>query len=153
MKTTSKKVSIENKKAYYEYYVEETLVCGIELRGNEVKSIRRGTASIKESWIAIENGELLIKKMHITRWGTANAFDVEENRERKLLAHKSEIKDFDRKVQTAGYTLVPLKVFIDDNSRVKVIIGLCKGKHNYDKRRVEKDKQAKRDIDRALKVR
>lgn len=144
--------TIENRKAYHNYFVEETLECGIELRGNEVKSIRDGKASIKESWVVIENGELLLKRMHITAWETANKFDVDENRVRKLLAHKSEIRDFDKKVQRDGYTLVPLKVYFV-NGRAKALVGLCKGKHNYDKRAVEKAKQAKRDIDRALKDR
>ena len=142
--------TIENRKVYHDYYVEETLQCGIELRGNEVKSIRDGKASIKEAWISIENGEIFVKKMHVTSWETANKFDVDENRVRKLLAHKSEIRELDRKVQRDGYTLIPLKVYFD-NGKVKLQVGLCKGKHNYDKRNVEKDKQAKRDMDRAMK--
>lgn len=142
--------TIENKKAYHDYFVEETLECGIELRGNEVKSLREGKASIKESWIAIENGEMFIKKMHITAWSTANKFDIDENRVRKLLLHKSEIREFDRNVQQAGYTIIPLKIYFN-NGKCKVLIGLCKGKHNYDKRAVEKAKQTKRDIERAMK--
>lgn len=142
--------TIENRKAYHDYFIEETLECGIELRGNEVKSLREGKASIKESWVAIENNEMLIKKMHITKWDTANLFDVDENRERKLLAHKSEIKELDRKAQLQGYTLVPLKVYFN-NGKCKILIGLAKGKHNYDKRHVAKEKQAKRDMDRAIK--
>lgn len=142
--------TIENRKAHYDYYVEETLECGIELHGNEVKSIRDGKASIKESWVTIENGELFIKQMHISAWETANKFDVDENRVRKLLAHKSEIREIDRKVQRDGYTLVPLKVYFV-NGRAKALIGLCKGKHNYDKRAVEKERQAKKDIDRIAK--
>ena len=142
--------TIENKKAYHDYFVEETLECGIELRGNEVKSLREGKASIKESWIVIENGEMFIKKMHITAWSTANKFDIDENRVRKLLLHKSEIREFDRNVQQAGYTIIPLKIYFN-NGKCKVLIGLCKGKHNYDKRAVEKAKQTKRDIERAMK--
>lgn len=142
--------TIENKKAYHDYFVEETLECGIELRGNEVKSIREGKASIKESWIVIENGEMFIKKMHITAWSTANKFDVDENRVRKLLLHRSEIREFDRNVQQARYTIIPLKIYFN-NGKCKVLIGLCKGKHNYDKRAVEKAKQTKRDIERAMK--
>ena len=142
--------TIENRKAHYDYYIEETLECGIELRGNEIKSIREGSASIKEAWVSIDNGQMLVKQMHITPWKTANKFDVDENRERRLLAHKSEIRDFDRKVQRDGYTLVPLKVYFS-NGRAKMLVGLCKGKHRYDKRAVEKDKQAKRDIERTLK--
>lgn len=146
-----KTITIENKKAYYDYYIEESLECGIELRGNEVKSIRDGKASIKEAWVAVENNELLIKKMHITAWDKSNKFDVDENRERKLLAHKTEIKQFNTAVQRGGYTLIPLKVYINKEGRVKVMIGLCKGKHIYDKRKVEKEKQVKRDIQRIVK--
>lgn len=141
---------IENRKARYNYFIEETLVCGIELRGNEVKSIREGSASIADSWIVIENNELIIKKMNITPWRTANSFDVDATRERRLLATKKQIRELDRKIQQAGYTLVPLKVFFKDG-RVKVDIGLAKGKHNYDKRQVERDKQVKLDISRAMK--
>lgn len=147
----SNKINIENKKAYHDYFVESTLQCGIELRGNEVKSIREGKASIKEAWASIDNNELIIKQMHITRWGTANTFDVDETRPKRLLAHKSEIRELDKKVQQLGYTLVPLKVYFDNNGRCKVSLGICKGKHDYDKRNVAKEKQAKRDIERALK--
>lgn len=152
-KKVKKNISIENKKAYHDYFVEETLQCGIELRGNEVKSIRDGKASIKESWIAIENRELIIKKMNITAWGTANAFDVDETRPKKLLAHKREIADLEKKVQRDGYTIVPLKVYINEQGKCKMLIGLCRGKHTYDKRQVEKDKQTKMDINRAMKGR
>lgn len=152
MKETKKKSTvIENRKAYHDYFVEETYECGIALWGNEVKSLRDGKASIKESWVAIENGEVLIKKMHVTPWNTANSFDIDETRERKLLMHKSEIREVSRKVQQDGYTLVPLKVYFSEASKVKVLIGLCKGKHDYDKRQVEKEKQAKREMSRASK--
>ena len=150
MSKDKKTPTIENRKAYHDYYVEDTLECGIELKGNEVKSIRDGKASIKEAWVAVENGEMVIKKMHITRWDTANSFDVDENRVKKLLAHKSEIKEYDKKSQLMGYTLIPLKVYIN-KGKVKILVGLCRGKHNYDKRQVEKNKQAQRDMDRALK--
>lgn len=142
---------IENKKARYDYYVEDSLECGIELRGNEVKSIREGKASIKESWISVEKGDLIIKKMHISAWNTANKFDVDEDRDKKLLAHKKEIADFERKVQQSGYTLIPLKVYFTSKGKCKVLIGLCKGKHQYDKRRTERDKQVRLDIERTLK--
>lgn len=144
-------VTIENRKAYHDYFVEDTYECGIELRGNEVKSIREGRASIKESWVAVENGQVYIKKMHITAWETANKFDVDENRERRLLLHKSEIRELDRGTTRDGYTIIPLKVYINDKGKCKVLIGLCKGKHNYDKRAVEKEKQIKKDIARAMK--
>lgn len=150
MTKDKKTPTIENKRAFYDYYIDETLECGIQLKGNEVKSLREGKASIKESWVAIENGEMIIKKMHITPWKTSNAFDVDENRERKLLAHKDEIRDFDRKVQAQGYTLVPLKAYFK-YGKCKLLVGLAKGKHIYDKRHVEKTKQAKLDMQRAIK--
>ena len=152
MENKKRKVSvIENKKAYHDYFIKDTIECGISLRGNEVKSLRDGKASIKESWAAIENGEVILKRMHITKWGSANAFDVDENRERKLLVHKSEIKWLANEVKLQGITLVPVKVYFADNGKCKVLLGLAQGKHNYDKRQVEKQKQAKRDIDRSLK--
>ena len=147
----SSNVNIENRKARHDYFIDETLECGIELRGNEIKSIREGSASIKESWISIEHGQLYIKKMHITAWKTANTFDVDETRDRRLLAHKKEIIELSRKSQRDGYTLVPLKVYIDKNGRCKVLIALAKGKHAYDKRDVAREKQIRRDIDRAKK--
>lgn len=143
-------ITIENRKAYHDYFVEDTYECGIELRGNEVKSIRDGKASIKESWVAVENGQVYIKKMHINAWETANKFDVDENRERRLLLHKSEIRELERGTTRDGYTIVPLKVYINDRGKCKVLIGLCKGKHNYDKRRCEREKQIKLDIARAI---
>lgn len=143
--------TIENRKAKYDYFIEETLECGIELRGNEVKSIRSGKASIKEAWVSVENGEMVIKQMHITPWETSNRYDVSEVRERKLLAHKAEIRKFSRAVQRDGYTLVPLKVYFSDNGKCKVLVGLCKGKKNYDKREAQKERDIKRSINEKLK--
>lgn len=143
--------TIENRKAKYDYFIEETLECGIELRGNEVKSIRSGKASIKEAWVSIENGEMVIKQMHITPWETSNRYDVSEVRERKLLAHKAEIRKLSRAVQRDGYTLVPLKVYFSDNGKCKVLVGLCKGKKNYDKREAQKERDIKRSINEKLK--
>lgn len=124
---------IENRKARYDYFTEETLECGISLWGNEVKSLREGQASIKESWIAIENGEMFIKKMNVTPWGKTNSFDTDPLRTRRLLAHKEEIRKLQSKVTLQGYTLVPLKVYFKDG-KVKVLVGLCKGKKSWDKR-------------------
>lgn len=144
-------VTIENRKAKYDYFIEETLECGIELRGNEVKSIRSGKASIKEAWVSVESGEMVIKQMHITPWETSNRYDVSEVRERKLLAHKAEIRKLSRAVQRDGYTLVPLKVYFSDNGKCKVLVGLCKGKKNYDKREAQKERDIKRSINEKLK--
>jgi len=146
--TSDKKVLANNKKAYFDYYIEEELECGIVLKGNEVKSIRNGKVSIKESWVSIDNGEIFIKKMHITRWGTANIFDTpDENRERKLLASKKEINNLANKIKLDGYTIVPLKVYLTEG-KIKVSIGLAKGKHNYDKRNDAKIKSMKRESER-----
>ena len=143
--------TIENRKAKYDYFIEETLECGIELRGNEVKNIRSGKASIKEAWVSVESGEMVIKQMHITPWETSNRYDVSEVRERKLLAHKAEIRKLSRAVQRDGYTLVPLKVYFSDNGKCKVLVGLCKGKKNYDKREAQKERDIKRSINEKLK--
>lgn len=143
--------TIENRKAKYDYFIDETLECGIELRGNEVKSIRSGKASIKEAWVSVESGEMVIKQMHITPWETSNRYDVSEVRERRLLAHKAEIRKLSRAVQRDGYTLVPLKVYFSDNGKCKVLVGLCKGKKNYDKREAQKERDIKRSINEKLK--
>lgn len=147
----NKSITIVNRSARHEYFIEDTLECGIELRGNEVKSIREGKASIKEAWVAIENGELFIKQMHITQWKTANQYDVEEKRDKKLLAHKNEINKLGIRVKQDGYTLIPLKIYFNGRGKCKVLIGVCKGKHLYDKRQSSKEKTAKREIERAIK--
>ena len=151
MDKKKKNINIENRKARHDYFIGDTLECGIALKGNEVKSIRDGQVSIKESWVAIENNELFIKQMHITPWKTANSFDVDENRDRKLLAHKKEIKDLEKAIKIDGYTLVPLKVYINSSGKCKVLISVAKGKHDYDKRESEKQKQIEKDIRRIYK--
>lgn len=147
------KVEINNKKAYHDYFVDSTLECGISLRGNEVKSIRDGKCNIKEAWVQVQGRNLVIRGMHISKWGTSNIFDVDENRERQLLAHKGEIAKLADLVSQQGVTLIPLKVYFSDKGKCKVLVGVCRGKHNYDKRATLKEKQVKRDIDRALKER
>ena len=147
------KVEINNKKAYHDYFVDTTLECGISLRGNEVKSIRDGKCNIKEAWVQVQGRNLVIRGMHISKWGTSNVFDVDENRERQLLAHKREIANLAGLVSQQGVTLIPLKVYFSDKGKCKVLVGVCRGKHNYDKRATLKEKQVKRDIDRALKER
>lgn len=146
----SKTATIENKKAYHDYFVDETIECGISLRGNEVKSIRAGKVSIKESWCRVQNNQLVIRGMHISQWDTANSYDVDEDRERVLLAHKKEIIKLSDLVQQDGVSLIPLKIYFV-NGKCKVLLGVCKGKHNYDKRETLKNRQVKRDINRALK--
>lgn len=148
---TDNNICIENRKARHDYFIDETIECGIELRGNEVKSIRNGMASIKESWVDIVDNELIIKQMHITSWETSNKFDVDENRNRKLLVHKNEIISLNKDIKQQGYTIVPLKVYIANNGKVKVLIGVAKGKHNYDKRQTEKERQIQLDIRRSVR--
>ena len=133
--------------------MNETLECGISLKGNEVKSIRDGKCNIKEAWVSIQNGNLVIRGMHIAKWDTANMFDVDENRERQLLAHKKEISKLSDAISQNGITLIPLKVYFNDKGKCKILVGVCKGKHNYDKRESLKERQTKRDIDRALRER
>ena len=137
-----------NKKAYHDYFVEETLECGMCLSGNEVKSVKAGKISIKESWISIEDRELILKGCHITKWETSNMFDVDERREKKLLAHKTEIKKWANQIKLDGYTIIPLEVY-EKHGLCKIKIGLCKGKHNYDKRDALKKKDMKREMERA----
>lgn len=145
-------MNIENRKAYHDYFIEEQLECGISLTGDEIKSIRLGKASIKESWISADDKQLTIKGMHITHYEKRYNYNVvDEKRDRKLLAHKNEIIKLNNSVQRAGYTIIPLKVYINNYGKCKVLIGLCKGKHNYDKREALKEKQIKRDIDRSYK--
>ena len=143
-----RKTVATNKKAYHDYFVLETLECGIALQGNEVKSVRDGKVSIKESWVDIVNNQLVLKQCHITNFDKSFAFDIkDEKRDRKLLAHKAEILKLAKKVEQAGYTLVPTKVYVKDQL-IKVEVALCKGKHSYDKRESLKKKQAERDIAR-----
>lgn len=143
---------IKNRKAYHDYFIEDTLECGISLRGNEVKSIINGKANINEAWVAIQNNNLVIRNMFVSRWETANVFDVEERRERQLLAHKKEILKLKDQVSQKGMTLIPLKIYFS-GSKCKLLIGVARGKHNYDKRNDLKTRQIKRDIDRELKNR
>ena len=142
---------IENRKARYDYFVEDELEVGIALSGNEVKSIRDGQASIKEAWVRVQNGTLVLRGMHITKWSTANDFDVDEDRERILLAHRKEINRLADRVKLDGVTLIPLRVYFTKEGKCKVLLGVCKGKHNYDKRQSLRDKQVSRDIQRGLK--
>jgi len=140
----------ENRKVWHDYFVEETIEAGIELVGTEVKSIRLGKCNLKECYGDIYNGQLYIKNMHISPYEQGNIFNVEPLRERKLLLHKEEIFRFQGLVQRDGYALIPLSLYLK-NGKVKVALGLCKGKKDYDKRDSLLEKAHKRDMDRALK--
>lgn len=141
-----------NKKAYHDYFVEDTYEAGITLAGTEVKSLRMGKCSIKESFIRIENEEVYIYQMHISPYEKGNIFNKDPLRTRKLLLHKYEINKLIGQQKMKGYTLIPLKIYFKD-SLVKVEVGLCRGKKLYDKREDIAKKDAKREAERDFKVR
>ena len=141
-----------NREAYHEYFVEEEMEAGIELCGTEVKSIRAGTLNLKDAWCGIKNGEMLLNQMHISPYDHGNRFNPDPRRPRRLLMHKREIMRLFGKVQQDGYSLIPLSVYLKGR-RVKVKVGLCKGKKLYDNRQAAAETDAKRQIDRAMKER
>lgn len=142
---TGIKVIATNKKAFHDYFVEEKYECGIALFGTEVKSVRLGKVNLKESWAQVRKGEIWIEGMHISPYEQGNIFNRDPLRPKKLLLHKKEIQKLDGLVMRQGYTLVPLEVYLKDG-RMKVQLGLCKGKQLHDKR----DSMAKRDSDREI---
>lgn len=148
----SYKVLARNREAYHEYFVEEEMEAGIELCGTEVKSIRQGNLNLKDAWCGIKNGELIVNQMHISPYDHGNIFNQDSRRPRRLLMHRREIMRLLGKVKQDGYSLIPLSVYLK-GSRVKVKVGLCKGKKLYDKRQAAADRDAKRQIDRAMKER
>ncbi len=152
METENFKTITENRKARHEYFVLESMETGIELVGTEVKSLRQGQVNLKDSWCSIDNGELFIKGMHISPYEKGNIFNRDPMRVRKLLMHKKEINRLFGKVKQDGLTLIPLSLYFK-GSRVKVQLGLCKGKKLYDKREDAAKKDAKRQIERAVKSR
>lgn len=150
-KTSFKTIS-ENRQVRHEYFVEETYEAGIELYGTEVKSLRAGTVNMKDSWCSIEDGEIFIKQLHISPYEHGNIFNRDPLRVRRLLMHKSEIHRLLGLLKQDGYTLIPLSLYFK-GSRVKVKVGLCKGKKLYDKRADAAKRDAQRTIDRAMKQR
>ena len=127
-------MEILNKKAKFDYFIEDTFECGIVLKGTEIKSIRSGKANLKDSYGIIKNNELYILNMHISRYEAGNIFNHEETRTRKLLAHKKEIYKMKNKLNIEGYTLIPVKLYIKDG-KAKILLGVAKGKKNYDKKK------------------
>ena len=140
-----------NKKARHDYFVEESFETGIELLGTEVKSIRQGGVNLKDSWCSIEDGEMWVKGMHISPYEHGNIFNRDPRRERKLLLHKREILRLFGKVQQEGLTLIPMSLYFK-GSRVKLALGLCKGKKLYDKRQDIAKKDQRREAERDFKV-
>lgn len=152
MAKTNGKMIANNKKAYHDYFILDTYEAGIVLHGTEVKSLRMGKCSIKESFIRIENGEVFIYGMHISPYEKGNIFNKDPLRVRKLLLHKLEINKLAGQIKMKGYTLMPLKVYFK-GSLVKVEIGLARGKKLYDKRQDIAKKDAKREAERDFKIR
>lgn len=152
MSKDSKKLIANNKKAYHEFFLEEKYEAGIELHGTEVKSLRCGKCSIKESFVRIENEEVIIYQMHIPPYEKGNIFNRDPLRPKKLLMHKEEIRRLQGKIAEKGYTLVPVEVYFK-GGRVKVEIALAKGKKLYDKRADIAKKDMRREAEREFKVR
>ena len=142
----------ENRSARHDYFVLEAYEAGIELVGTEVKSIRQGGVNLKDSWCEIVGGEMLVNGMHISPYEKGNIFNRDPRRQRRLLLHRSEIRRLYDKVRQEGLTLVPLKLYFK-GSRVKLEVGLCRGKKLYDKRDDMAKRQSQRDIERAIKER
>lgn len=146
----SLKTIAQNKKAYHDYFVDESYEAGIELCGTEVKSLRAGKVNLKDSWCSIVEGEIFVNGMHISPYEHGNIFNRDPVRMRRLLMHKKEIMKLYGTVKQTGFSLIPLSLYFK-GSRVKVQVGLCRGKKLYDKRADMAAKSAKRDIDRAMK--
>ncbi|WP_062050292.1 SsrA-binding protein SmpB [Bacillus sp. JCM 19034] len=145
-------VIAQNKRARHDYFIEETFEAGIVLKGTEIKSIRAGRMNLKDSFARVSNGEAYLHNAHISEYEQGNRYNHDPVRARKLLLHKKEISQLIGQTQQKGYSLVPLKVYLK-NGFAKVLIGLAKGKKNYDKRETLKRKDAKREVERALKDR
>ena len=143
-------IEIKNKKASFDYFIEDTYECGIVLTGTEIKSLRKGKANIKDSYAIIRNDEIYLLNAHISSYEQANQFNHDENRTRKLLLHKKEILKLKDKLLKEGYTLIPLKMYFKENN-LKVLIGVCKGKKNFDKREVIKKRENDLEIRKTLK--
>ena len=146
------KTITDNRKAFHDYFVLERFEAGIELAGTEVKSIRAGQVNLKDSYCTVKDGELFVRALHISPYEHGNIFNKDPVRPRRLLMHKREILKLNARVMQDGVALVPLSLYFKD-SRVKVELGLCKGKKLYDKRDSDAERQSKRDIDRMMKER
>ncbi len=143
-------MEIYNKKAKFDYFIEEEYEAGIVLTGTEIKSIRKGSCNIKDCYGIIRKGEIYLLNMFVGQYKEGNIFNHEETRDRKLLLHKKEIKKISQMIEVQGLTIVPLKLYFKDN-KLKVLIGICRGKKNYDKRESIKERDIKRDVERNLK--
>ncbi len=144
-------MEIHNRKAKHDYFIEEEYECGIVLTGTEIKSIRNGACNFNDSYVIVRNRELFILNMYIGEYKEGNIFNHNETRTRKLLMHKKEIIKLYDKIRLEGYTLIPLKLYFKNN-KAKILVGLCKGKKNYDKREAIKERDIKRTLEKASKI-
>lgn len=145
-------MEILNRKARFDYFVEDEIEAGIVLTGTEIKSIRMGKVNLKDSYAIIRNEEIFLLNTHISSYDKGNRFNHDEERTRKLLMHKRDILKLNNKVVLEGYTLIPLKIYFV-RGRAKVLIGVCKGKKNYDKRETIKERDIKREMEKSYKYR
>lgn len=143
-------MEILNKRAKFDYFIEEEIEAGVVLTGTEIKSIRAGKCNIKDSYGIVRNNEVFLLNMYIAKYDEGNLFNHEETRSRKLLLHKKEIKKIDEAIKLQGLTLIPLKGYFKDN-KFKILLGICKGKKNFDKRETIKERDIKRNVEKNLK--
>ena len=152
MATKENKTVAQNKKAYHDYFVLETYEAGIELFGTEIKSVRAGKMNLKDSWCNVVNGEMLANGVHISPYEMGNRFNRDPLRPKRLLMHKKEIMKLMGEVKQQGCALIPLSVYFNDKGKAKMLVGLCKGKKNYDKRETAAKRDAERNIQRAMSL-
>ena len=150
MKKEVKKLIAKNKKAFFDYSVDSSIECGIVLQGTEVKSVKEGKISFNDSFAEIQAGEVFIKNFSISEYVYSSIFNHKPDRNRKLLLHKDEIKRIERRVREKGYTLIPLEFYLK-NGRLKILLGICKGKKLFDKRQDIRERDLKRDMQREVK--
>ncbi len=150
-KIVSSRINIKNKRAEHDYFIIDQYTAGIVLTGTEIKSIRAGKAGLIDTFCFISNNEIWVKNMYIAEYSFGSFNRHEIRRDRKLLLNKKEIRNLAEETKSPGQTIVPLRLFIDDNGRAKLVIGLCRGKKEYDKRETLKEKEGRREMDRVLK--
>lgn len=146
----SKKIIAENRKARFDYFVEESYECGLELLGTEVKSVKEGSISFPDAFAEIINNQIFVKNFHISEYAYSSVFNHDPDRPKKLLLHRDEIKKITRKVEQKGYTLVPMDFYLK-NGRVKMTLGVCRGKKQFDKRATIKERDVNRDLQREFR--
>lgn len=145
------RINIKNKRAEHDYHIIDKWMAGIVLTGTEIKSIRAGKASLVDTFCFIHNGEVWVKNMYIAPYDFGSYNNHAARRDRKILLNKKEIRNLQQDSQSPGFTIVPLRLFIDDNGRAKLDVALCRGKHEYDKRATMRERDDKRELDRFLK--